>query len=314
MSKTFRLISCALFAAFGWGLSATGADAQCSVLLRNIDNIRFTGANAYRVFEPVDGELSASFDVRHRRGEACEYFVAFSTGQSGSYDRQMEGEGVLSYLLYDSPARTNVLKDLPQATSSEVITGAFSTTAPETNSHSYIAVVPQYQVVAAGLYTDQVDLVLYEGTLTGFAERDRRTVNLRARVLADVQACFGNCGGGFDPGATSGNIDFGILEEGVARTADVWIRSNSNYSVRLQSENRGVLRHESSYDSEVPYMLLLNGTPVDVTRVSVRFEDGVGPTSVTGVPYTLHFEIGTTASAAAGLHRDRVTLTFRTLR
>jgi len=304
---------CVLVAGF-WLATPQTAEAQCKITLRNVDNIRFTGADEYGVFNEVDAELTVGFDVRHRRSDPCSYFVGVTTGQAGTYDRAMAGADELSYQLYDTPARTNVLKDVPGAANGEVISGTFTTDQVEINSHTYVAVIPRYQLVGRDLYTDQVDLVLYEGTLGSFAERSRKTVNLRARVPADVQVCFGDCDGAFDPGATSGFVDFGVLGQGVTRTAEVWVRANTDYSIRLSSDNRGVLQHTTVYSSEVAYTLSVNGTPVDITGLSVRLDDAIGPTPIAGVPYTLDFEVGTTATAQAGLHRDHLTVTFRSLR
>lgn len=315
MNVCLRVLWSCVLASTLWVAAPHGAAAQCTILLRNVDRIRFTSADVYSVFDPVDAELTASFDVRHRRSDPCDYFIGFTTGQSGSYDRRMIGDASeLAYQLYDTPARTNVLKNVPEAANGEVISGTFTTDQVETNSHSYVAVIPRHQLIGNGLYTDQVDLVLYEGTLSSFAERHRKTVNIRARILADLQACFGDCSSVFDPEALGGTIDFGDLTVGMTRTADVWVRANTDYSIRIASDNRGVLQHTTQYSSEVPYTLTVNGIPVDITRLSVRLDDGIGPTPVGGVPYALAFQIDSTAAAWAGLHRDHVTITFRSLR
>ena len=63
-------------------------------------------------------------------------------------------------------------------------------------------------------------------------------------------------------GSSSALIDFGMIEEEVARALDCVVRSNVGYSVSFLSDTGGALVHSSGF--RIPYTLAVDGTVIDL--------------------------------------------------
>ena len=291
------------------GLAATPATAACTLTLRSLSNVTFS-SGAYSVFGASGAAQSVQFTVRHRRSDPCDYFVTFSTGSAGSYDRTMTLAGVdLHYQIYDSDSQLSVLKALPDAAAGEVIAGTFTTTATEDQDVSYYVLIPSRQVVAAGNYEDTIEVRLYEGTLASYVERDSDTIRIRAGIQEEIEVCVG-CLAAFDPAAQTVQLNFGDLDEGEAQSTVARVRSNAGYEFLLHSGNRGVMQH-LSYPTQVPYVLAVDGVPIDLSPNQATAAIGAGVTGADGVAFNFEVTIGSTAAAAAGDYADNIVLTVR---
>ncbi|MDA0654270.1 MAG: spore coat protein U domain-containing protein [Proteobacteria bacterium] len=298
----------ALVIAFA-GLVATPAAAACSLTLRSLSNVTFASGE-YSVFGPAGAAQAVQFTVRHRRSDPCDYFVTFSTGVAGSYDRTMTLAGTdLHYQIYDSASQTHVLKALPDAAGGEVIGGTFTTTGTEDQDVSYYILISPQQVVAGGNYEDQIEVRLYEGTLAAYVERDSDSIRIRAQISDEIEVCVG-CTAAFDPAAQSVQMNFGDLDEGEAQSTVARVRSNAGYEFLVHSDNRGVMAHVS-YPTQVPYVLEVDGAPIDLSPNQATAAAGAGVTGVDGVGFDFKVTIGSTAAAAAGDYADNIVLTVR---
>ncbi|MBI4183924.1 MAG: spore coat protein U domain-containing protein [Proteobacteria bacterium] len=283
----------------------------CDIDLQRMGSVRFRGGDRYEVFEPTARAETVFFEVRHKAGDACAFFVTFSPGGAGSYDRRLaSGADELAYQVYDGPSKSNVLKALPEASAAEVLAGEFGP-GLETVELSYYVEVPPLQVVPPGSYADQITLSLYEGTLTNHVFKRSQGVRIDARVRPTVQVCVVGCGALFDPYATRRTLDFGRLETGEIRNADVLVRANTDYTMLFSSENRGVMRHVTLADSSVPYLLTVNGDAVDLGAPHAVVAEGAGPTTATGDRFTVSATVGTLDNALAGPHADNINVTVR---
>tara|TARA_R110000772_G_scaffold49123_7_gene112924 strand:+ start:16391 stop:17323 length:933 start_codon:yes stop_codon:yes gene_type:complete len=288
------------------------AQAFCDMHLRNLSNITFRGGNGYDVFATGETGQTVFVRVRHSKSDACSYFLTFSQGQSGSYDRALSGPGTadLHYQLYDTPSKSNVLKQIPEATSSEVLAGTFTTTDAETQEHSYYFVLPPGQMVKAGDYWDNITVRLYEGTLSSYTQRDQSSFSVEGVVKNTLQMCVVGCGAPFDPFAKSRTMAFGALHAGDMREIDLLVRGNVDYEVMFRSDNKGVMARTSGH-GEVPYAFALNGAAVDLTSGRVTVALGGSPTTIDGDRYTLTATIGNLAGAAPGTYQDNIAITVR---
>lgn len=287
------------------------AQAICDMNLRSLKNVRFTGGDSYDIYNATETAQTAFFDVRHKKSDACAYFVTFSEGQSGTYDRAMSGPGTpdLGYQIYDTSSKSNVLKELPEATATEILSGSFGT-GKETQEQSFYVAIPPNQYLAAGTYTDNITVRLYEGTLSSYTLRDTADFDVRARIEKALQLCVVGCGAPFDPFAKSRTLAFGEMHTGDYRELDLLVRGNLDYEVRFRSVNRGVMELTGG-NAEVPYSLTLNGTPVDLTSGRVTVANGNEPTGPDGDRYTVTATIGSLASATAGAYEDIIEITVR---
>lgn len=299
--------------AFVLALTAIAAEAaaDCNISIRGLRTVRFTGADEYHVFNPEETAQTATFRVRHRRSDACDFFVTFSEGGAGTFDRYMsDGGETLDYQIYDTPSKSNILKDLPSATAGEVLSGSFGTEVEEVELSFYVA-IPPLQVKSDDVYDDRIRVTLYEGDLADFVQRDAKDLTILARIRPTVEVCIVPCGAPFDPEALSFPMNFGTLEESEFMSADVLVRANVDYRLMYESEFRGVMTHVTEPGSEVPYETIVNGSPIDLGRPRVIVAEEVGPTTPAGNSYQTTITIGSTDNAAAGDHEDNITITVR---
>ncbi len=291
-------------------LVAFSAEA-CRLRLRNIPPVTFNGDTGlgYESFDTAIYPQSVPMTIRNQRRRACDYFITFSEGSSGTFNRTLlNGANVLNYQLYDQASQTNILKDLPSATASEVISGNF--TGRGRQQLSFFLVIPAEQVVRPGTYTDTITLTAYEGDLTSYTQHRSRNVTISATVLEQIDLSLVNPGGSFNPLLTTRLIDFGILQTGEFSDFDLRVRSNIGYSVTLSSLNLGNMAHTIPPDpSLIPYTFTANSANVDLSGPAATVINTPLPTPPLGVPYPMRITVGTIGNVSAGNYQDNITIT-----
>lgn len=285
--------------------------AQC-VLQLEISNVEWRGGTrgGYDVFESSEYPQTVHFKVLSS-GDPCPFFVTFSSGLQGDGNRRATAaSGTLEYEIYDSVDSRTILKELPAASSNEVLSGAFAQ-GQSVQELSYAIVVPPLQVRPAGLYTDSFQVTLYQGTPDDFIQHDARTVTLTIPVENVTELSLVGYGASFDPHAKTRDLDFGKLSPGKRMGFDLRVRSNLGYRITLESENAGVMRHlDPSVTTTVPYSLELGGTPVNLTGDQpVELSRGSALTGSEGEPHDFDITIGEMAGAGAGTYRDTIAVT-----
>lgn len=278
--------------------------------------------NFFCVYDYESGiEIAGRIRVRHR-GEACNFFVTISSGQSGSFNsRSMivrRGDTALDYQIYDNPNEQNVIKDLASNPNpDQVIDGSFGT-----SSHwqifdiRYSLHIPKGQYVPRESYHDTVIAKLHKGTLAESLEMDDEIIEIRCFVRAAVKLSLVNPGQSFDYGDQIFMLDFGLIERGESLGCDVLVRSNIEYSIFLKSENQSVMRHtKPNIKSSVPYTLQFNGHQIDLTNNRhVKVLSRQAPTDIFGLRYPLIITIGEYGVTHAGDYEDVITITAATSR
>ncbi len=306
-------IRTAIAAAFALavGLGTGPAHAVCTDLsLRSLADVGFYGADQYHVFAATETGQVIGFDVRHsNKDDPCDYFVTFSRGDSLTYDRRMTyAANELHYQIYDGPAKANVLKDIGDAGTNEVIAGTFTGTGRETQTQTFFVAIPPEQVLPPFDFRDDVVVRLYEGTPTSYVLRDSATIQVAAGLEHEIDICIA-CPGAFDAAADAQVMNFGTPQTGEERTTALRMRSNDGYTLYLQSDNRGVLRTPAE-PSTIPYVLQVDGVGVNLSgrhRTEVARVPGVnGPQ---GDLFDLRVVIGDVANALPGEYRDHITIT-----
>jgi hypothetical protein len=106
-------------------------------------------------------------------------------------------------------------------------------------------------------------------------------------------------------------MDFGDLEEGETQFVDLIVRGNVDYTMFFESDNRGVLRHETDRKSAVPYLFSVGDTTVDLSGGRVEVPGNSGPTTVGGDSFPISVSIGSIALVTAGNYADHITITVR---
>lgn len=288
------------------------ASAACKLTFRDLDNVSLTGGDSYDIFSPQDAATLEVFRVRHQKSDPCTFVVGFGTGDANTYDRKMSRRHWrLAYQIYDSASKTNVLKDVPEASTSEIFSGTFEGEDVDEREFTFHVVVPALQILPPGHYDDHVRITVYEGSVTDFFERESKNVRFRARVRPTLQASVTAVNGAFNAGSTSWNMAFGTLDRGESQYADLIVRGNVDYNIFIKSDNKGALRHLRYKDQLVPYTMLVEGAAVDLRHGVVKIAGGEGPTPVEGQRRNIQVTIGSIEGLTAGDYRDDVSIVVR---
>ena len=290
------------------------AHARCELSLE-VNNVEWRQGHSggYDIFDPTEYTQSVTLRVRHG-GDACDFFITVSSGGASDFSRRLlSGGDTLTYQLYDTANKSNVLKDLPTATAAEVMKGSFGQ-GDEGREFRYVVVFPPLQIRPPGLYRDSLDVTLYEGTVGNFTRKDSRNFTVTARIQPMVELSVVDSGAPFNPQAGSKEVDFGSLVQGQSRRFDLRIRGNSGYRVTFQSENGGVMKHTDPTDSSaIAYVLDAGGAAVSLDRGQHGFGgEKSGITDLNGDRLALTLTVGPVGEATAGTYRDTITATVVT--
>jgi spore coat protein U-like protein len=268
------------------------------------------------MYDPDAGTtLTQSIVIRHRNA-ACDYFVTFSAGQSGSFAARAATSGAnsLSYQVYDDMTGRNVLKDLSANPSlAEVLSGYFAASGGTwtTQTKTYTVHVPAGQLPPAGTYTDSVQMEVWDGTPASPGTRDQRvTFTISIVVGPALDVALVATGGPFNKASTSVTFDFGTLAAGGTRAADLVVRANSLNTITISSANGGVLKNaDPGDDSAVPYVLRVNGSPLALPAATpVPIASSAPATGFSGTRYAISTVIGTVGWATEGSYSDVLTI------
>ena len=263
-------------------------------------------------------ELVETISIKHK-GEALDFFVTFSAGQSGTALARSMVTGTsdeLFYQLYDSAVSMNVLLDIGDSpTMANVLSGSFGASASwQTIDVSFTLIIPADQYVPKDTYDDDIDVTLYSGNLTTYLSEDPANFGVRSVIPEFLEISVIPTGAAFDPGATQLDLDYGILNEGESLTGDVVVRSNAVYTLSLQSANRGVMEHATpSETSEIPYDFQFTGSSVSLTSNQATDVVVAAPaTGTAGVRYDFEIIILPFGMATEGNYDDAITIEVST--
>jgi len=125
MKRVYRFIFLTLFICFASASAFSAITLKIQTITKNV-RADYTG--------DLQIEITETIRIRHK-GDATDYFLTFSEGQSNDADnRALIDPGTsetLPYQLYDGATGMNILKDnLPIADISNVISGTFGANQP----------------------------------------------------------------------------------------------------------------------------------------------------------------------------------------
>lgn len=275
------------------------------------------GSNRYDVFSTIPQDqlldsTTANFYVNYRRNANCYFFVTFSKGHAGSYDRYLsEGANQLYYQLYTSASKTNILMEAPDASTSNILSGQIVDTRPprEYPLEYYWEIFPG-QLVPPGTYEDEVTVRVYEGTLTGsYQERSSCVVLYKAIVERMLQMKITGSDNAIGGSPPTHSLDFGEGSAGDSKTINLYVRSNAGYSIKLKSQNKGQLYREDNFrnkpEYKIDYTLDFNGSTVNLdSNTYVTVETYHGMTTAEGNVMPITVTLGSLEEKFAGNYSD----------
>lgn len=252
-------------------------------------------------------------------GQCRRIYVGFGKGNENVYARQARhSEGAkISYNLYARANARDLLKDLPEASNSSVLTGSFLSQRPnQIMSRSFWIQLPQnLQLPRAGVYRDRIRLNLYEHQLR--ADRLGAYVDLPIEVIIAQQISLSllDEGRSFDANDTTHTMNFGTLTEGRTQRMDIRVRANLGHRLYLSSMNNGSLKHVSASD-KVAYELTVSGRRVSLTGSAHQpalAGESMAASPETGELYQVGVQIGSVSGKRAGEYRDVVTVSVEAI-
>jgi spore coat protein U-like protein len=164
--------------------------------------------------------------------------------------------------------------------------------------------------VAAGIYMDSYDLLLYEVKKKPKNLTVRSTSTLNVTVPSVGLLSLVDKDAPFDFSSTTKALDFGELMPNESQSFDVVVKTNSqNYSVYFTSENRGRLKGQQHPSVMIPYTLKVNGRSISLRSASSRVAQG--GMALFGERYTNTIVIAPNLSGkTAQTYSDTITVTL----
>jgi len=286
-------------------LAASPARA-CDLELRSVNDIAFSGR--YDPFAGSENPRAMRFSVNNKDKQDCLFGVGIDQGRNGA--RRMAGGdgGLLRYEILGPDNRP--VADAPATPLNGLLVGSYSGNSGTATGLEVYAVLPPGQMVAAGSYTDQLAISVYE-LVAGQPGRlhDTQTFSVRASVGSAMQATLVVGGVRGDLAGRVATLDFGEMESGKTLPFELEIDGNAPYQVTLASENGGVLPgvEVGNRDSRIAYTLSMDGRDVSLSAPLTLTLSAPGGRS--GNHHTFQVRIGDVSRALAGRYADNLTVT-----
>ncbi len=263
---------------------ASSANAACTARIE--ESTEWLGD--YDPFSPIDFYSHQQFRIRNTSSQICDFRVYFKRiPTSGQFTND------LSYSLttYDNqPLFTDDITTEPQ-------TYLIAENAPPSAMKylDYKGWLDRGQIVVPGLYADAIETILTSAD--GQQILDQETVVFYLEVESAVAANLS--GGGI---ATT--VQFGALENGKSRSLVLEARSNTPYTIHIESEHDGKLVLDPPIAGQnwfVGYQMKIDGAVVDLST-QTSLSDAATMTAIDS--FLLDFEITDAAAKRAGIYKD----------
>ena len=285
-------------------LLSAGADADCNHLALQLQ------LGSYSFNSGTQQQLNLT--VSKTGSAECSFFITASKGLAiKDYNRKLsKGTGSIAYQLYTSYPFNFILKDIPEAISSnDVLPGIFNKAGNASMTLTYWGVLGNAAYQPWGNYQDIVTIKLYQGTVNGnYQLVTSQSMTFSYNEPKAIDLSLVPSGASFDPTQTSMLLNFGTLFQGESRGFDVVMMYNAGYQLSVASTGAGkMLNTASSKLAGVPYTLSVNGVPADLSGGLSRpaiIASGGGVSPSTGAREPVSVTIGSTAQALAGTYGD----------
>ncbi len=302
MNKSFLAL---LFLSLFLITPAMGQGVNCSYSL-TVDNttLNWSGSN-----------LVKSINIRVTRGNRnrrCDNArIGITKGFSGNYNRRVYSWfNGLEYNVYKNNSTSNQLKELADInTNTDYIDATFSSGQTSTTT-SFEIRVP---------YPNLGRTTVPQGSFIDFLRAEIASTQSPNRIVSEgfmvlinsnseIAVSLVNTGGSFDQSSTSFLMDFATLFQGDAKGMDLIVKTNTDYTISISSQNGGRLKHVSA-NYFVPYIFKLDGGTRSLSGGSFSFSGNAPGGSNNERRYSVEISIGSVANKLAGEYQDTITIT-----
>lgn len=245
----------------------------------------------------------------------CSYFLTVNYGSATSYStRALErssGAYEWPYQVYDG---SFVLKTLADATSNnDILEGTFNQQfGNQTQSKSFQVLLDTTNLyLRYGNYDDTVTVTLYSGTRTSATLVRTRNFNLSYTAAKKIDLSIVDPASAFSESDVTQLMDFGAnMTTGSTASADLLVKYNAGYRIRMSSLRGGVLKH-ATLTTTIPYTFKYNGSTITLTTTTATVENANGVAPTDGLRRTLQAIVGSTAGKSPGVYEDTITITVQ---
>lgn len=163
---------------------------------------------------------------------------------------------------------------------------------------------PSLQWLNSGRYQADIEASVVTGNLNNLANLAPRRLSLEMNVLPVTKIQF------YGLAQSHYDLDMGTLYSNkVIRSAPkLWVRTNTGYTVTIESTHQGNLRHQSNDPQwDILYALLFDDKQIDLRQSQAHIHRH-SPTSGSSIP--LQFTIGETENKPGGKYSDTLQISI----
>lgn len=245
-----------------------------------------------------------------------DYQIYFGKGQANSYQRKAySGVDSVSYNIYADASKGSVLKDYPDATTGEFLSGrAPSKNTPYTESF-YIAVPSMTELFSQGpgVYVDVVALNYYAKRNNGQVDfQTSRYLTIQIRIPRFVEMSLVPENAPHDPNSTTYLMDFGQMNSNEQLGADLRVVGNVGFGVMMSSSNGSKL--VNNQDSVGYQIKVGQGGYQTLSPAGALYQvaQSTSSTSLNGKRYNLQVRLGEVGgNLESGSYEDVITITIQ---
>lgn len=296
LSLIFLLLASHSFAGVDCDFNLSFSQVTAQVL--ETEQVLQNGINLYRGKDPF--------------GVCASYRLYFGKGSAQTYQRRARsGIFSISYNLHNNINKIGILKEQPDALSNQEYVEMYGPDRFTNYQAPYFISIPDIFVQnypPKGVYTDNVTVVVWVIKNQNYAFDGTANLAVTINVPTRLDIAIVDQGAPFDVSATNRVFDFGNIAQDQERSGDLVVRSNTPYSLRMTSQNGGLLKQGNS---TIGYNLSVNTNSVNLSgSTPIQFATGSGTSGVSGDRYNLRVKITeSTGSKVAGLYEDVITIT-----
>ena len=246
----------------------------------------------------------------------CTFFFTFDYGGAGSWLSRslLNGTNSWPYQIFQDPGQTNILKDLPAASSTtDVLSGSISTLGNQILTlNFFVCLNPTNPYLRFGSYSNAFNVSMYTGSLATHTNVHSKNISLVYLAPRQIDLSLVSTSAPFSLSSTNLNMNFGEIQPsgGSSLSADLLIKYNAGYKILMSSQNNGKLAHSSANDT-IAYTIFLSGSAVDLSNSSgapITASYGAGVSPSTGARFPIQVSLGAAPNKSAGDYLDTITI------
>lgn len=236
----------------------------------------------------------------------------FGTGNANSYNRRVfQGGSYLNYTL-ENVNSTGTLKAFGDHSSSNEFLSVNIDYNQSKTLQGVFKIPIQGGLPNKGLYQDVVNVTAY-GYINDNANQQGMTKQLVINVQVQdfMELSIVPVGSAHNSSSTSAILNFGALAQNQELSADLIVRANSGYRVKVGSQNNGYFKH-ATQNATIPYKLYFAGSDINLNGtsgnpMSAAYNSNSTPAS--GNRYNMKVRVGALASNQVnGDYSDTITV------